>query len=412
MPVLPKSAWDIKLPEMVNVRQLFPDEYIKDIPAKVREELSADRISSRIKSGQTVAVLVGSRGIANISIIVKSVIDCLIEAGTKPFIVPAMGSHGGGLAEKQREIIEGYGITEEAMGVPIKASMDTVIIGQTPSGVDVHMDKNAYYADAVVPVARVKPHTDFRGPIESGLCKMLAIGCGKHNGCSTLHREGFDNFHELIPAVARVFIENKNIAFGLAIVENAHEHTHTIKAVPGNRFHDEEPALLELAKSLMPRLQFDELDVLVVEKIGKDITGSGMDPNIMGRLSYGPAPGYNGPNIKRIVVLGLTEATHGNATGIGVADFTVKSLAASVDWEATYANSIAACDPVGGFLPVVLDTEEEALRAAVQTCLHIDKNDARIVRIKNTLELTDIQVSSNLLPLCVHDPRFAVNTKK
>ena len=408
MPILPKSAWDIKLPKMVPIRQVFPDDHIEDVYAKARAEILTDRIKKTLKPGQSVCVCVGSRGIASLKTIVKATVDTLKELGTQPFIIPAMGSHGGGIAENPRAIIEGYGITEEAMGVPIKATMETVVIGQTPDGIPVHMDKNAYEADAVVLVARVKPHTDFRGPIESGLCKMMAIGCGKHNGCSTLHREGFDNFHTLIPAVARVFIEKSNIAFGVAIVENAHEHVHTIKAVPGCSILEEEPPLLALAKRLMPRLQFDDIDVLIVEQIGKDITGAGMDPNIMGRLSYGPAPGYDGPAIKRIVVLGLTEATHGNATGIGVADFTVQSLADEMDAESTYANAVASCDPVSGILPVVLPDEEQAIRAAIQTCLHIDKNDAKVVRIKNTLELTEISVSENLVQGCIEDPRFAV----
>lgn len=411
MPVLPESAKKIKLPEMIEVKQLFPDDYISPdmLPDSVKNEINQVRITSRIKAGQSVAVLVGSRGITNIDIIVKQTIDSLKELGAKPFIVPAMGSHGGGVAEAQRKIIEGYDITEEKMGVPIKASMETVVIGYTPSGVQVHMDKNAYEADAVVPVARVKTHTDFKGPIESGMCKMLAIGCGKHNGCSTLHREGFDNFPKLIPEVAQVFIQNKNIAFGIAIIENAHDHVHLVKAVPGDSFLQEEPELLKLSKSLMPKLQFDDIDVLIVEQIGKDITGSGMDPNIMGRLSYGPSPEYNGPKIKRIVVLGLTEGTHGNATGIGVADFTVKKVRDNMDIEATYANSIASCDPVGGFLPIVMDTEEEAIRAAIQTCLHIDRDNAKVVRIKNTLNLIDIKVSKNLEEYCRTSGLFAIN---
>lgn len=409
MPILPASAWDIKLPEMVPVKQLFPDDHIHDIPAAVREQLGQKRIQSRIQAGQNVAVLIGSRGIAGLQAVTKQTIDCLLELGAKPFIVPAMGSHAGGVAEGQRKIIEGYGITEEVMGVPIKAGMETVVIGETPTGVPVHMDKNAFEADAVVPVARVKTHTDFEGEIESGLCKMLAIGCGKHNGCSRIHREGFESFPTLIPAVAKVFIEKKNIAFGVAIIENAHDHVHTIRAVPGDRFLEEEPELLKLSKSLMPKLQFDEIDVLVVEEIGKDITGAGMDPNITGRLSYGRAPGYHGPEIQRIVVLGLTEATHGNAVGLGVADYTTKALKDSIDAEATYANAIASCDPICGFTPVVLDTEEEALRAAIQTCLHIDRDQARVVRIKNTLELINIQVSKNLLDHCEAHSGFQVN---
>ena len=410
MAILPESAYKIKIPKMLPVKQIFPDEHVKepDIQAIVRKEIFTQRIQERVKPGQSIAVTVGSRGIACIDTIVKATIDCLKELGTDPFIIPAMGSHGGGVAEEQRKIIEGYGITEERMGVPIKVTMETVVIGETPGGIPVHMDKYAYEADAVVEVCRVKTHTDFKGPIESGLCKMLAIGCGKHNGCSTLHREGFDSFAKLIPEVAQVFIENKNIAFGIAIIENAHDHVHTIRAVPGDRYLEEEPELLKLSKSLMPRLRFESIDVLIVEEIGKDITGAGMDPNIMGRLSYGPPEGYQGPKIQRIVVLGLTKGTHGNAVGIGVADYTTSAVRDAIDYEASYANAIASCDPVSSFLPIALDTEEDAIRAAIQTCLHVDKDKAKIVRIKNTLDLVNIMVSENLRDYCKETEGFEI----
>ncbi|MDD2215799.1 MAG: lactate racemase domain-containing protein [Eubacteriales bacterium] len=406
MPVLPNSAYQIKLPHMVHVVQCFPDEKIEDIASAVETEIMRDEIKIRIKPGSSAAVLVGSRGISNIKEIVKATVDCLIRLGAQPFIIPAMGSHGGGVAEEQKKIIEGYGITEDYIGVPIRASMDTVVIGETSDGVPVHMDKIAYHSDVIVPVARIKVHTDFYGPIESGLCKMLTIGLGKHNGCSRLHREGFDRFAELIPEAAKVVLQNKYIGFGIAIIENAHEHVHMIKAVSGEHILDEEPNLLAISRSLMPRLQFDDIDVLIVEKIGKDITGAGMDPNIVGRVTTGVTKGFDGPQIKRIIVLGLSDETHNNATGVGAADFITKNVFNEIDLESTYANCIASGDPKAGCIPLIMKDEEEALRAAIQTCPGIDENNAKVVKIKDTLHIIDIEVSTNLLEYCIQSGKF------
>lgn len=410
MSVLPKSAYEIKLPEMAEIEQLFPDDRIAeaDIPRIVNEEIDRPGAASEIHKGQKVAVLVGSRGIASLRLIVKETVRRLIQLGAEPFIVPAMGSHGGGEAEEQRRIIEGYGITEEFIGAPIRASMETVVIGTTGGGVPVMIDKYADEADAIVPIVRVKVHTDFDGPIQSGFCKMLSIGIGKHNGCSRLHQEGFHTFGRLIPAAAQVVMEKRRVSFGVAIIENAHEHVHTIRVVPGNQILEEEPKLLRLSKSLMPRLQFDTIDVLVVEQIGKDITGSGMDPNITGRRASGPIERFSGPAIGRIVVLGLSEGTHRNATGIGLADFITKSAFEESDFLSTYVNCIASGNPSAGKIPIIMDTEEEAIRAAIQTCAGIDENNARIVRIKDTLHLINIAVSKNMLPLCGDGQRFRI----
>ena len=409
MPILPKSAYDIKLPHLVEVEQVFPDEKIEksDIAQIVQQEIQS-LPPEGLQTGQSVAVLVGSRGISGLQEVVKATIDQLKALGCHPFIVPAMGSHGGGVAEEQRKIIEGYGITESALGAPIKASMETVIIGETKKGVPVHIDKFADQADAIVPIVRVKVHTDFAGPIQSGFCKMLSIGIGKHNGCSRLHQEGFDTFHELIPEVGSIVIEKKHVPFGVAIVENAHENVHAIRAVAGSRMAEEDPKLLELSKSLMPRLQFDQIDVLIVDQIGKDVTGSGMDPNITGRRASGPIENFVGPNISRIVVLGLSEGTHHNATGIGLADFITKDVFEECDALSTYANCIASGNPNAGKMPIIMENEEDAIRAAIQTCPRIDVNDAKIVRIKDTLHLVNIQVSENMLPLCKNNPKFRI----
>lgn len=409
MPVLPEVAYQIKLPEMLNVRQIFPDERIEDISAATEKEILREDICSRIKKDQTIAVLVGSRGISNLKEIVKTTVDCLHRMGARPFIVPAMGSHGGATAEGQIEILEGYGITEDNIGAPIRATMETAILGFTDSGIPVHIDKNVLEADAIIPIARIKPHTDFEGPIQSGMCKMLSIGIGKHNGCSRLHQEGVSNFSSILPAVAAIIIEKKNVPFSIAIIENAHDHTNMIKAVSGDRIIAEEPSLLMKAESLMPRLQFDEIDVLIVEKIGKDISGNGMDPNITGKLGTGPIPDFNGPKIKRIIVLGLTNGAHNNASGIGAADFITREAFEQIDFTSTYANAIASVDPESVKIPVIMDDEEQALRAAIQNCTKTDHNNARVVRIKHTLDLIHIQVSSNLAEYCRESSKFEIS---
>lgn len=409
MPILPESAKSIQLPRFFSVTQNFPDEHLKDVTASTCAEIDAVWPQTRIKPNDSVAVLVGSRGIADLKLIVKATIDTLIRHGAKPFIVPSMGSHAGGIAEEQKAFIAGYGITEATMGVPIKSSMETVIVGQTESGVPVHIDRYAALANHIVPINRVKVHTDFDGNIESGLCKMLSIGIGKHVGCARLHQEGFSNFPIVLPQVASIVIRKRSVPFGVAIIENAHEHVHMVKAVPGEKIVETEPSLLAISRSLMPRLCFDKIDVLVVDQIGKDVTGAGMDPNITGRIAGAPrSPLYNGPDIRRIVVNRLSEGTHGNAIGIGLADFTTKAVANAMNTEATYANVIASCTPEGARLPPCLDTEDEALLAALVTCQGIDKNNAHVVRIKDTLHLIHIEVSESLLPYCRGSKQFQV----
>ena len=332
MPVLTKDALNIKLPQMLEVSQKFDRTEIADIEVSVLEQVNHSRIMNLIKPDAKVAIAVGSRGITNISRIVKTLVNRLKELGAQPFIVPAMGSHGGGTAEGQRAVLASFGITETEMKVPVQASMDVIKLGNTKNGVPVYMDKNAYEADMVILVARVKPHTDFKGSFESGLCKMMASGLGRHIGCSGLHQEGFENFAALIPEVAQVFLDKANIGFGLAILENAYDRTYAIRAVKADDFLLTEPALLKKAKMLMPRIMVPDIDVLVVEKIGKDISGAGMDPNIIGRTTKGVLPAFNGPHIKRIVVLDLTDATHSNVCGIGLADFITRTAFEKIDY--------------------------------------------------------------------------------
>lgn len=385
---------------MVKVRQNFESSHILDVQRAVLQELSQKKIRSLINPGQSVAVAVGSRGIQNIDQIVKTTVEFLKQLGAHPFIVPAMGSHGGATAEGQREVLAGYGITEAAMGAPIRASMEVEVIGFTDAGIPVHIDKNALSADQVVLINRIKPHTGFRGSIESGLCKMIAIGLGKHIGCSRLHQEERTVFSNVLASVVEVFLAKENFAFGLAVVENAFDQTYLIKSLVKEELLEREKELLVQAKSLLPALLLPKIDVLLVEQVGKNISGPGMDPNIIGRHSAFPEViGYTGPSIERIVVLDLSAGTHGNATGIGTADFITRNVLDKIDFIATYANQIAARNPAGGRIPITLDTEREAVIAAIKCCRHIDKNGPYIVRIKDTLHLGEIWVSENMLPL-------------
>lgn len=409
MSILPQSAYDIQLPKMIKVTQNFLDEKLSasEIKHSVKEQIL--NVSDSIKPGQTAALLVGSRGISQLDVIVKAAVATLIELGIKPFIVPSMGSHGGGIAEKQKEIIEAYNITEKDLGIPIVSSLDTVIVGETLEGVPVHVSKDALEADLVIPVARIKIHTDFDGPIESGLCKMLSIGIGKHNGCSRLHMEGFASFSKLIPQAAEIVLRSVYVPFGIGIVENAYENVHTIKILRGSEIIEKEPGLLRLSKELMPKLQFAKMDVLIIEQIGKDISGAGMDPKIVGRVNPSIMKDYKGPEIGRIIILGLSKNAHNNATGLGLGDYITRSTFNEIDFGATYTNCIAAGQPEAGRTPIVMETEEEALRAAIMTCPKIDLNDAKIVRIKDTLHLGDIWVSENMLPLCSDKSKFKIH---
>lgn len=394
---------DVPLPRMVGVRQKFDSAHLGDIPGTITKEFAKPEVRARIKAGQVIAVGCGSRGIANIGLIARCVIRELQALGAKPFIFPAMGSHGGATAEGQREVLEGYGITEAAMGCPIKSAMDVVELGKLDDGMPVYMDKNAAEADAVVIIPRIKPHTNFRAPIESGLVKMLTIGMGKIIGATTLHTYGMDMFGELLPRTARLIMAKKNYLFGVAMVENAADETAIVEIVPAEQTFEREPVLLARAKELMPRLQFDEIDVLVVEKIGKNISGSGMDPNITGRNCRGVEWNMK-PHIKKIAVLGLTPETHGNACGIGGADVTTMKLYRELDVAKTYANIITSTYLDGGAIPIIMNTDQEAIQLAVKTVVRVKPQDTKVVRISTTLELMDIQVSEPMLPFIKANP--------
>ena len=387
---------DVALPRMVNVRQKFESTHLGDIPATVAGEFQRPEVRARIKPGQAIAVGCGSRGIANIAIIVKCVIRELQALGAKPFIFPAMGSHGAATAEGQQKVLEGYGITEASTGVPVKATMDTVIVGNLDDGTPVHMDRFAAEADGIVVINRVKPHTAFRGATESGVTKMLSIGIGKINGAATYHQHGMDTFPTLLPRVRDVNLAKRNVLLGVGIVENAHDQTAIIEVMAAGQIAAREPVLQEIAKRQMPQLYFDEIDVLIIDEMGKNISGAGFDPNITGRNRRAVKWNF-GPKVKKIVVLGLTHETHGNATGMGGADVITMRLFREIDIPSTYANIITSMNLDGGAIPIVMNTEREAIQLAVKTVVRVKPENCRIVRIRNTLEIAQIQVSEPLL---------------
>jgi hypothetical protein len=387
---------DVPLPPMARVRQKFDPTRLEDIVGAIRAEFARPEVRSRVKPGQVIAVGCGSRGIANVALIACTVIEELKALGAKPFVFPCMGSHGAGTAEGQKKVLETYGITEEATGVPIRATMDTVIVGELEDGTPVHMDRHAAEADAIVVINRIKPHTGFRGATESGLTKMLAIGIGKIVGAATYHTHGMDHFPELLPKVRDVNCRARNVLFGVGIVENAYDETAHVEIVPSEQLATREPELQAMAKLNMPQIFFDDIDVLVIDEMGKNISGAGFDPNITGRnrrIVKWPAK----PMVKKIVVLGLTRVTHGNATGLGSADVITMRLYRELDIPSTYANIITSMNLDGAAIPMIMNDDHDAIALAVKTVVRVKPEDCRIVRIRNTLHLGEIEVSAPML---------------
>ena len=391
-----EGGYDIELPKLVSVKQKFSAPKLVNIKEAIDREYERPEIKKKIEPGKKIAVVVGSRGIANLAEITLQTILNLKQLGAIPFIVPGMASHGGATAEGQVGVLASYGVTEEAMGVPIVSSMDTVKLGDTPSGVPVYFDKNAYASDGVIIIARVKPHTDFKGPFESGLMKMLAIGLGKHKGATIIHTYGFDQFKTIVPEVGVEILKHVNVILGMAILENGYDETARIEAVPGSHFYEREPQLLEEAKSYMGKLIPRSFDLLLIEEIGKNISGAGMDPNIVGRPGS-KLEGFDGPDFQKLVVLDLTKETKGNACGIGMADVTTRKLLNQIDFSYLYVNSITSTVLDPAKIPIVLNTEKEAVVVALKTCNRVESGKAKVVFIKNTLEIDDIYISEPLL---------------
>lgn len=381
-------------------------EYIATQPAVESPEQAAyDAVHTcpdiaRVRPGETVALTAGSREVYDIVGILRGVIRAVREQGGVPFIVPAMGSHGGATAEGQVRVLEHFGITEEALGVKIRSSMETVLVGHTQDGYPVHLDRIASAADHIIPIGRVKPHTDFRGPVESGVMKMLAIGLGKQYGASLCHKLGFPNMGKSVWNFGSVILENCRVLMGLAVVENGEHRTARIEGIPAAQIRKREPELLAYAKSLMPRIPFDNLDVLLVSEIGKDISGAGMDPNVTGRSV---TLGEFWPHAEKIGVFNITPVSDGNAAGIGNADAITSQMYRQIDRLPMYINSITCRDTGGARIPTVMDTQELVLRYLLYTCIRRKEaqDQPRIVWIQNTACLRRIYISEAL----VHEAR-------
>jgi uncharacterized protein (DUF362 family) len=395
MKVINEILRDIPIPKMVKVRQKFYAPEIPDVAEEVWKTIQSAGVLNRIDQGDRVAIAVGSRGVAELPSIVRETVSAVKSAGGEPFIVPAMGSHGGATAYGQEEVLEQLGITESSVGAPIRSSMEVVEVGRLDNGLPIYTDKHAFEADKVIIINRIKPHTAFRGEVESGLTKMITIGLGKQKGAEAAHAFSFKYMAEHVKEMAKIVLMKVPIIFGIGSLENAYDRPAKIVALPAEDFASKEPELLLEAKSLMPKIMFDQIDVLVVEEIGKDISGDGMDPNITGRFATPYASG--GPEITRIAVLGLTDKTHGNANGIGMADMTTKRVMDEIIWEKGYANALTSTVISVVKLPMILDNEELAVKAAIKTCNAFDLNHVKVVRIKNTLEVRDIWISESLL---------------
>jgi hypothetical protein len=374
---------------------------LKDIRAAVGEALR----SVELPTGK-VAVGVGSRGVGRISDVVAALVGFLKEAGAEPFVVPAMGSHGASTAEGQADVLRHLGVSEERVGCPIRATMEARKIGETPGGVSVYMDQNAFEADAVVVVNRIKPHTAFRGTVESGPTKMLAIGLGKQKGAYSIHAAGWGRIHETIPEAARVAVQSGKVAFGLAVLENADEEPYRVAAVPAEKLEESEAPLLEEAKRKLMRLPFDDIDVLVIDQIGKNISGDGADPNVTGRYPTPFASG--GANVERMVFLDLTPETGGNANGLGAADVVTERLVSKMDPPATYLNALTSTTPYPVKIPMTMPTDRMAIAAALAMTAGVSPPNARLIRIKNTLKLRQMWVSEALLEEARDDERLRI----
>ena len=383
------------IPKMCRVRQIFKRDEIEDIPAYLREKLDNPELRSRIKPGMRVVLTGSSRQIANMPVILRELETFVKVQGAQPYIIPAMGSHGGATDEGQRQILESYGITEEFCGCPIFSSMETVRVGEVLDGDEVRMDKFAHDADAVIVVGRIKGHTAFRGPYESGLIKMMAIGMGKRAGADSLHKEGFGKMGERLPVFAKAVFDSCNVIFGVAPIENEFDQTCRIEVIPAEEIFEKEPDLLLYAKSRMPRLLIPETDVLMVHEIGKNFSGSGMDPNVTG--TFGTPFASGGIQKQRTVVFDISDESHGSFVGLGMADTTTKRAFEKLDTNQTYFNMITSTVLKVGKIPMVLEDDKLALQAALKTLTQIDKNHIRMVYIKNTLSLETIMVSEALL---------------
>ena len=388
---------DVPIPRMFLAEQRFPDRHIdrEDIEKTIFAEIGRAGMGERVRPGMRIAITAGSRGIRNVDEITRSVVAYVKSRGATPFIVPAMGSHGGATAEGQKEVLAGYGITEDAMGCEIRSSMETVFLGLSELGKPVYMDKNVYESDGVILSCRLKPHNAFRGPVESGPCKMMTVGLGKQKGAEQVHSDGMDIIAKNIPTMAKVTLGTGKILFAIPCLENAYDQTMMFEAIPAERILEREPELLKIAFQNMPSILVGEGDVLIVDQIGKNFSGTGVDPNITGTFSTPYATG--GVQVQRTCFLNLTPESHGNTLGVGLASAITKRIYDQMDTNAMYTNCMTSTVIKSAMIPPILWTDKEAIQFCIRTCNRIDITKPRVIRIPNSLHVGRIMLSEAYL---------------
>src|SRR5690606_9310298 len=388
-----------RIPPLATVRRRLPAGEPVDIDATLSREWQRLNLADQVR-GKRIAIGIGSRGVAGVVTIARRLVALVRDSGGEPFIVPAMGSHGGATPEGQIEVLAGLGVTEASAGCPVRATMETVVLGETADGFPLHFDRYAAEADGLIIANRVKIHTDFHGPHESGLLKMLAIGLGKENGAARIHSYGVHGLRDIMPEVARALLPKINLVAGIATVEDGYHRPVLLEVLRPDNLIEREQALLDEARRLMPRLPVDDIDVLIVDLMGKDISGAGMDTNVIGRWRIAGEPEPDAPRVKALVVLDLTEASHGNATGVGLADFTTRRLLDKIDFPVFTKNIFTSGFPLRGYIPLVYETDEAAIDAALTHVFRANpsgRGSARVMRIRSTLDLETVQVSPSLL---------------
>jgi len=383
---------NIRLPQMVRIAQEYDRQRLENVPMTLLRQLDARPALAQSVRGKRIAITVGSRGIQGLAELLTALCEWLKQWGAFPFLIPAMGSHGGATAEGQRGVLESFGITQERIGVPIYSSMEVVQYG-TLEGTPLYCDRTAFEADGIVVLNKVKPHTDFRGEIESGLCKMIAIGLGKHAGASAIHARGFADFARVLPLVAQHFLDTGKVVFGIGVVQNAYDELCALQVAAPEELIEIDRTLLKLARKRLATLKCKDLDVLVLDEIGKNISGFGFDPNVVGRINSGLDGFSDILTLQRLVIRGLSEQTHHNGCGISAADVTTRRCLQDIDWEVVWTNMTTSLMINGGKIPFYMNNDYDALRIAIRTCSGIDYSRVRMVRAKNTLNLFEVEVS-------------------
>jgi Lactate racemase N-terminal domain len=392
------------------VQRTYRQPEVEDVAAATVGAIRGSRLRERVAPGSRIAITVGSRGIAGIPTIARAAVDAVRSLGFDPFVVAAMGSHGGGTSEGQRALLAELGVTESSLDCPIRSEMDTVVVGTNSFGLPIHFDRNAHEADGILLLNRIKPHTSFTGRYESGLLKMLTIGLGKRQGAAQVHKLGLPGLRAMLPEVGSLLLEKTRVVLGLAVLENAREQTAGIVAVEPEDLLEVEPRLLDESRELMARLPFDRIDVLVVGELGKNYSGTGLDPNVIGRQRVETMPDLPRPVITRLAVLDLSAETRGNALGIGLADLTTERLVRQIDPTPMQVNSTTSNFLTRARVPLALPTDRDVIAACLDTCWRTDRADARMVLIPNTLELTTLWVTPALADEVKAHPELTFDT--